>query len=185
MSLPEPDPIAPVIPLERPPIRQAVVVRQRIDRTFTTFTRRIAEWWPLTPFSIGQDRIAAVTFEEHVGGRVYETWHDGTVRDWGRVLAWSPPELFAMSWNITGEPTDVEVRFVAEDEATTRVELEHRGWDRLSEAQLTTDCALPGGYRGGAFDRGWTRILSAFRDAVDARTDPQDPGPGGRTDGER
>ncbi|HEX4830710.1 MAG TPA: hypothetical protein VH478_06410 [Trebonia sp.] len=33
-----------------------------------------------------------------VGGRVHETWDDGTEVDWGEVLAWSPPERFAMTW---------------------------------------------------------------------------------------
>jgi uncharacterized protein YndB with AHSA1/START domain len=145
-----------------PPIRQLIVVRQQLDRTFATFVRRIGEWWPLTPFSSGTSRVVRVEFEENVGGRVYEIWDDGTERDWGRVLEWQPPERFVMTWNITGEPTDVELRFTSLDDGTTRVDLEHRGWERLTEAQLGEDCALPGGYLGGSFTRGWATILDRF-----------------------
>ena len=143
-----------VIPLERPPIRQSIVVRQTRERTFDAFVRSIGDWWPLVPFSMGADRIVRVEFEQRLDGRIYEVWDDGTERDWGRVIEWQPPERFVMTWNITGEPTDVELSFTALDDGTTRVDLEHRGWDRLTEAQLGEDCALPGGYLGGSFERG-------------------------------
>ena len=154
--------LATVTPLARPPIRQSIVVRQDRERTFETFVRRIGDWWPFTPFSFGAEHVVRVDFEEHLGGRIYEVWDDGTERDWGRVLDWQPPERFVMSWNITGEPTDVELRFTALDGASTRVDLEHRGWERLTEAQLGEDCALPGGYLGGSFTRGWAIILDRF-----------------------
>ncbi len=41
----------------------------------------------------------------------------------------------------------------------TRVAVEHRGWERLTEEQLGRYCALPGGYLGGAYREGWARIL--------------------------
>ncbi|HEY4226584.1 MAG TPA: SRPBCC domain-containing protein [Pseudolysinimonas sp.] len=156
------EPSTTVIPLARPPIRQSIVVRQLREATFATFVRRIGDWWPLTPFSSGTDRVVRVEFEEHVGGRIYEIWDDGTERDWGQVLEWRPPERFVMTWNITGEPTDVELRFTDLDDGSTRVDLEHRGWERLTEAQLGEDCALPGGYLGGSFTRGWATILRRF-----------------------
>jgi hypothetical protein len=156
-----------VIPMERPPIRQSIVVRQERDRTFSTFVRRIGEWWPLTPFSWGTGRVVRVEFEQRLSGRIYEVWDDGTERDWGRVIAWHPPESFVMTWNITGEPTDVELQFTALDDGTTRVDLEHRGWDRLTEAQLGEDCALPGGYLGGSFERGWRTILGRLITAAE------------------
>ena len=156
-----------VVPLQRPPIRQSIVVHQERDRTFWTFVRRLGDWWPLTPFSWGADRVARVEFEERLSGRIYEVWSDGTEHDWGQVIAWQPPELFVMTWNITGGPTDVELRFTATDDGTTRVDLEHRGWERLTEAQLGEDCALPGGYLGGSFERGWRTILGSFLTAAE------------------
>jgi hypothetical protein len=49
--------------------------------------------------------------------------------------------------------------------------VEHRGWEALSEAQLREDCAQPGGYAAGAFATGWTRILAALAEAIDADTE--------------
>ncbi len=119
---------------------------------------------------MGTDRVRAVTFERVLGGRVFETWDDGTVRDWGTVLEWSPPVRFAMTWNITGTPTEVELRFTSEADNCTRIDLEHRGWEKLTEAQLSEACALPGGYLGGSFAAGWTRILTCFIDFAESTT---------------
>ena len=150
--------------LVRPPIRRSIDVEADRDRTFRVFVDRLAEWWPLDPFSAGGSaRIATVTVDRHVGGTVTERWHDGTTHDWGTLLAWDPPAGLTMTWNVTGTPTEVELRFVALAETRTRVDLEHRGWDRLTRGELGEDCALPGGYTGGAFTRGWATILDAFR----------------------
>lgn len=152
---------AEVLPLQRPPVRQTVHVRAPQQRTFDVFVRQIGAWWPLDPFSYGTDRIERVTFEQRLGGRVYETWRDGTERDWGTVVAWDPPHRFAMMWNITGTPTEVELTFAAMGDET-EVHLEHRGWDTLTDEELRRACALPGGYLGGAFRAGWARILTEF-----------------------
>lgn len=150
-----------VLPLVRPPIRQSIVVRQSVQRTFDTFVGKIGDWWPSVPFSNGQHRVVGVTFETERGGRVYETWDDGTEVEWGEVLEWSPPRRFVITWNVKGVPTEVEMRF-EEDGDATRVDLEHRGWERLPEALLAEDCALPGGYLGGSFVKGWAIILGRF-----------------------
>jgi hypothetical protein len=50
------------------------------------------------------------------------------------------------------------------------VAVEHRGWDALSEAQLSEDCALPGGYTSGAYDTGWACILTHLAAAAEADT---------------
>jgi uncharacterized protein YndB with AHSA1/START domain len=138
-----------VTPLRRPPVRQSVVVRGDRRHTFGTFVSMIGMWWPVTPFSAGRDRVRDVTFEQRQGGRVYETWQDGTEIEWGEVLAWEPPERFVMTWNMTSVATEVELRFAELGPVLTRVTVEHRGWDRLTEEQLAKDCALPGGYLGG------------------------------------
>ncbi len=51
----------------------------------------------------------------------------------------------------------------------TRVDVEHRGWERLTEEQLRAACAMPGGYEGGAFTAGWAHILACFAEAVAGR----------------
>ena len=56
-----------------------------------------------------------------------------------------------MTWLVTGTATEVELTFTALGPALTQVAVEHRGWEALSDAQLSADCALHGGYAGGAF----------------------------------
>jgi DNA-binding transcriptional ArsR family regulator/uncharacterized protein YndB with AHSA1/START domain len=150
----------------RPPIRQSTLVRSDAAHTFAVFTGRLAEWWPLVPFSLGGERVREVTLEPRVGGRVYETWDDGTTCDGGEILQWQPPSGLTMTWNATGTPTCVELRFRASGSRLTEVQLEHRGWDALTERELGEDCALPGGYLGGSFAQGWTTILGRLADTA-------------------
>jgi uncharacterized protein YndB with AHSA1/START domain len=155
-------------PLRRPPIRLATLVRSDIDHTFEVFVATIGAWWPVQPFSAGGDQVRDVTFEQRMGGRVYETWQDGTVAVWGELLIWEPPHRFVMTWTGTPAPTEVELTFTALGPALTRVAVEHRGWEALSEAQLAQDCALPGGYTGGAYRDGWATILARLAAAGEA-----------------
>jgi uncharacterized protein YndB with AHSA1/START domain len=143
----------------RPPVRQSIVVRSGRRHTFEAFVRTIGIWWPVTPFSAGRDWVRDVTFEQRQGGRVYETWQDGTGVDCGEVLAWAPPERFVMTWNMTSVVAEVELTFAELTPMLTRVAVEHRGWQQLTEEQLAQDCALPGGYLGGVYREGWARIL--------------------------
>ena len=156
-----------VVPLRRPPVRQSTVVRSDVDHTFDVFVRTMGVWWP-TRFSAGGDRVRDITLERRTGGRVVETWADGTVVEWGALSDWRPPHGFTMSWHGTPAPTEVELSFAALGPALTRVTVEHRGWEALSEAQLGQDCALPGGYTGGAYGQGWATILACFAAALDA-----------------
>jgi uncharacterized protein YndB with AHSA1/START domain len=160
---------ATVTPLRRPPVRQSTVVRSDREHTFDVFVRTIGIWWPVNPFSAGKDRVRDVTIEPRTGGRVYETWRDGTQVTWGELLAWDPPERFVMTWTMTPVPTEVELRFLVLGPALTQVEVEHRGWEALSDEQLAEDCALPGGYLGGSHAAGWTRILARMVAAAEGR----------------
>ncbi len=155
-----------VTALRRPPVRQSVLVRSDQRHTFEVFVDTIGSWCPVTPFSAGKDRVRDVTFERRQGGRVFETWQDGTEVDWGEVLAWEPPARFVMTWNMAAAATEVELTFAALGPALTRVAVEHRGWERLADEQLAADCALRGGYLGGSYRAGWIRILGCFADAA-------------------
>jgi uncharacterized protein YndB with AHSA1/START domain len=155
-----------VTALRRPPVRQSVLVRSDRQHTFDTFVATIGTWWPVNPFSAGKDRVRDVTLERRPGGRVYETWDDGTEFDWGEVLAWEPPARFVMTWNMTSVVTEVELTFAELGPALTRVAVEHRGWEQLTDEQLAEDCALPGGYTGGAYREGWALILGRLAAAA-------------------
>jgi hypothetical protein len=157
--------------LRRPPIRQATMVRSDVEHTFTVFVREIGTWWPTSTISAGREQVRSVTVEPHRGGRVYESWRDDTTVEWGRLLIWDPPHRFTMSWTCTPAPTEVELTFTALGPTLTRVAVEHRGWEALSEAQLREDCALSGGYASGAFSAGWASILAALARAAEAETE--------------
>ena len=52
----------------------------------------------------------------------------------GEIAAWEPPSRLAYLWHIRddrADATEVEINFVDQGDATTRVEIEHRGWERL------------------------------------------------------
>lgn len=153
--------------LRRPPVRQSVLVRSGQQHTFETFVGTMGVWWPVNPFSAGKDQVRDVTVERRVGGRVYETWADGTQADWGELLAWEPPERFRMSWAIVSALTEVELTFASLGPSLTRVSVVHSGWEKLSDEQLAEDCALPGGYSSGSFDKGWAFILGRFASTVE------------------
>jgi len=152
------------------PVRVSVTVRRPQAEVFRTFTNGMGTWWPRGTHSIaadtfdGQVKVVELTFEEGVGGRIYERMSDGREGDWGVVLAWEPPARVVFSWKPNLKPvppTEVEVRFVP-DGSGTRVELEHRGWERLGDAGRD----LRRGYQSG-----WPGILGQFAAHLDRRPD--------------
>jgi uncharacterized protein YndB with AHSA1/START domain len=131
-------------------VRKSLVVKCSVERAFEVFTREIGTWWPLDKHSIGEAKITEVVFEEMPGGRVFERHEDGTEEDWGKVLAFEPPHMFAMSWSPGSDPakaTRLEVRFAA-DGKETRVDLEHTGWEILAESAEETRSNYDGGWEG-------------------------------------
>jgi hypothetical protein len=150
-----------VTSMQRPPIRQSTMVRSSAAHTFDVFVRTLDQWWPLRTHSQGEQRVVGVTFEKRPGGRVYETWDDGQTRTWGTLLAWEPPTRFAMTWDILQPPvTEVELTFRELGPSLTRVQVEHRGWDKLTEEQIA---AL--GDKRESYDVGWAMIQRRFADA--------------------
>ena len=152
-----------VTPLRRPPIRQSTLVRSSREHTFGVFVDTIGEWWPLQPYSLGGERVRAVAFDRREGGRVHETWADGTEVTWGHLLAWQPPERFVMTWEATPVTTEVELTFRALGPALTKVDVEHRGWEQLTAEQFAAATTAGGGYSAG-----WAAILAALAATVDA-----------------
>ena len=155
-----------VAPMRRPPIRQSTTVRAGVAHTFEVFVDALDQWWPLRTHSLGKERVAGVTVERRAGGRVYETWDDGQQRTWGTLLAWEPPTRFVLTWDIvTPRVTEVELRFRELAPSLTRVDLEHRGWDKLTDADLAAVRE-----RRDSYDNGWAMILRRFNEAASTRT---------------
>jgi uncharacterized protein YndB with AHSA1/START domain len=120
------------------PIRRSVTVAVDPERAFRAFTRDLATWWPVDTHSMAAERddgsrVVSIVVEEREAGRVYEVDDRGGEGTWATIDVWDPPRRLVLSWkpNLRDEPpTEVEVRFVPLD-GGTRVELEHRGWERL------------------------------------------------------
>jgi uncharacterized protein YndB with AHSA1/START domain len=144
--------------IDTAPIRKSVSVPLSQADAFDLFVNQTRSWWPVGSHSIGGERSRGARFEGRVGGRIYETLDDGTEYAWGQILAWEPPERLVCSWDPSIEartPTEVEVRFVAEAPDRTRLDLEHRGWERLGEpARLGRES-----YAGAG---GWTQVLGEY-----------------------
>lgn len=141
-------------------VRSSVTVPITPDDAFRLFTARMGDWWPLATHSVYGDDASGVVIEARVGGRVYETTHDGRTADWGIVSAWDPGERLAMSWHPGTEPgvaTQVDVRFTATADGGTLVDVVHTGWE-IRGADAAT---LMSGY-----DPGWNFVLGRFAAAA-------------------
>jgi uncharacterized protein YndB with AHSA1/START domain len=129
------------------------------DHAFRLWTSRIGTWWPPDHTVTGDSGIVVV-LEEGVGGRIYERAPDGVEHDWGEVTVWKPPARLAYLWHLRqdrADATEVEVRFVSQGDAGTRIEIEHRGWERLGA----------GGEQPRERNRaGWETLLPHYLDAV-------------------
>ena len=52
------------------------------------------------------------------------------------MTAWQPPSRLAYLWHLRrdrADATEVEITFVAEGPRATRVQIEHRGWERVTD----------------------------------------------------
>jgi hypothetical protein len=106
------------------------------EHAFTVWTTRIGTWWPAGHTVTGQDGLDIV-LQSGVGGRIYERTPEGVEHDWGEVTIWNPPKQLAYLWHLRrdrADSTEVEIRFLAQGAATTRIEIEHRGWERFGSA---------------------------------------------------
>ena len=140
-------------------VRTSIVVEAPQQLAFDVFTQDMGGWWP-PDHHILEGELAEMVFELREGGRIYDVGVDGSECQWARVLAFEPPERVVISWDITTQwkletdparTSEVEVRFVAEGPARTRVELEHRHLDRHGEGWQNMRGAVgsPGGWQGG------------------------------------
>lgn len=144
-------------------VRRIIIVAASQQRAFEVFTAQFGSWWP-KEFSIGEAEMADFVVEPKVGGRWYEVGVDGKECDTGRVTAFDPPERITLAWHLNASfrydpdpahASEVEVRFIAEDPAHTRVELVHRGFERHGDGAAAVR---------GVVDspRGWSYCLGLF-----------------------
>lgn len=148
------------------PVRKSIVVAAGQARAFEVFTDGIDRWWPRDK-TIGNGRARTQAIEPRIGGRWYVISEDGSEAVVGHVRIWQPPERFVVGWEINAKwkpearielASEVEVRFIAEGAARTRVELEHRDFERMG--------ASDGESMRGGVDNGWPGMLDCFAKAL-------------------
>jgi uncharacterized protein YndB with AHSA1/START domain len=124
------------------PVRKTITVKTNAERAFKVFTEGFDTWWPRS-HSIGGSPLKKAVIEGQVGGRCYQESVDGTECDWGTVIVWEPPRRFVLAWQLNAEwkyepdiaqASEVEVRFTPENGGSTRVDLEHRHFERHGAA---------------------------------------------------
>lgn len=127
--------------------------------------------------------------EPREGGAIYESAPDGARLDWGEVREWAPPARLVLAWTMgrpAAQATEVELRFLdlyaadpdapdapdgidatgaacgacrVDAGARTRVELKHRGWERLgADARALRE----------QYEKGWDDALARFAAAAHA-----------------
>ena len=115
------------------PLKMSVVVQCAAEHAFDTWATRASAWWPRS-HTVSQVEGLKVVFEPRQGGRIFERTPGGEEVEWGRVTRWERPRRLAYLWHIATDPadaTDVEILFTEMDGPATRVDIEHRGWERL------------------------------------------------------
>jgi uncharacterized protein YndB with AHSA1/START domain len=144
------------------PVRKSLVVNVGIQRAFDVFTAGVDRWWPKT-HGIGATSILRSVIEPRVGGRWYTTHEDGRDVVIGHIREWTPPTRFVLGWEISADwkpdsrielASEVEVRFSAEAADRTRIDLEHRDFERMG--------AESGEKMRNSVDNGWPGILDLY-----------------------
>jgi uncharacterized protein YndB with AHSA1/START domain len=144
-------------------VEASIVVEAPIERAFAVFTEDFGRFKP-PGHNLLQAEIAETVFEPRAGGYLYDRGVDGSECRWARVLAYEPPTRVVFSWDISPQwqietdlekTSEVEVRFVAEAQERTRVELEHRNLERHGDG-------WEGVRDGVASEGGWPLYLQRF-----------------------
>ncbi|MER5332420.1 SRPBCC family protein [Micromonospora sp. NPDC002717] len=147
-------------------LRSVLLVPGPADQAFAVFTDALAAWWVTEYTWSGPEHLAELGMEPRAGGMLYEIGPYGFRCDWGRVLTWDPPRRLVFTWQIgadrapvpdPAQASEVEVLFHADGPERTRVEVEHRHFDRHGEAAE--------GYRQ-ALTAGWHELLSRYATTV-------------------
>jgi uncharacterized protein YndB with AHSA1/START domain len=151
-------------------IRHSIVVPVPVEAAFTAFTGQFDRIKPREHNLLGVE-IAETVFEQRVGGSLYDRGVDGSECRWARVLAYDPPQRIVISWDISPQwqietdherTSEVEIRFVADGEDRTTVQLEHRNLDRHGDGWQMFRDAIAG-------DGGWPLYLHRFAELTAPR----------------
>ncbi|BCO54995.1 SRPBCC family protein [Mycobacterium intracellulare] len=150
-----------------PNVTHHVVVNAPIERAFTVFTQQFGAFKP-REHNLLAVPIAETVFEPRVGGHIYDRGVDGSVCRWARILVYEPPHRVVFSWDIgptwqleadPAKASEVDVRFTAQADRRTRVDLEHRHLDRHGPGWPSVADGVDG-------DAGWPLYLARYADVL-------------------
>jgi uncharacterized protein YndB with AHSA1/START domain len=151
------------------PVRKTISVKTSAERAFTVFTTGFDSWWPRS-HKLSEAALETAIIETKTGGRCYQRAVDGSECDWGKVIVWEPPRRLVIAWQLDGQwqfdpdlahASEVEITFTAEAGGSTRVDLEHRHFERhgASASQVQTGVDSP---------MGWGSLLQVFAGVAEA-----------------
>jgi uncharacterized protein YndB with AHSA1/START domain len=144
-------------------VKHSIVVEAPIATAFKVFTEDFNSIKP-REHNLLAVPIAETVFERRVGGNIYDRGIDGSECRWARVLAYEPPNRLLLSWDISprwqvetdlDKTSEWEVRFTAETETRTRVEIEHRKLERHGDGWESVRNGVGG-------EQGWPLYLQRF-----------------------
>ena len=143
--------------------RHSVSVPLTPERAYDLFVDQFDAWWPKGSHTTTAD-VAAVLLEARADGRWGELDGQGGFSPWGRVLAADRPRRLLLAWQLDPEfkfdpdramQTEVEVTFEPEGDVSTRVTLEHRGFEVWGERGAAMRDSV-------ASEGGWTELLRLY-----------------------
>ena len=158
-------------------VTETISVKAAVADVFEAYVERIDAWWPrqgkrfrysFAPKGVDPHHIR---FEPRVGGRLYETFSDGSEYVIGAIREYAPPDRIAYTWKAPdwNAETLVDVTFEKAGE-TTIVRVRHTGFEKLGQPGLAAgyqegsreiyaalqtwlEAAVPSGERGATLDR--------------------------------
>ncbi len=142
------------------PLNMSFEVACSAEHAFRVWTADIDRWWPRDHTVSGQAGLKIV-LESGAGGRIYERTSEGVEHEWGEVKIWNPPRQLVYLWYLRqdrADATEVEINFVAQSNTATRLEIEHRGWERLGK---TSD------ERRAQNRGGWESLMPHYLSAIE------------------
>ncbi len=146
-----------------PVVNKTISVRADLEHAFTVFTEGFDTWWPRS-HHIGKKPLQKAVIEPRAGGRCFGREADGVECQWGTVTTWEPPRRLVIAWQIgpnwqfdpdMSHASEVEVLFTPEPNGMTRVDLEHRHFERHGAEFERVRTGVGG-------DGGWGTLLQIF-----------------------
>jgi uncharacterized protein YndB with AHSA1/START domain len=160
------------------PVRKTITVNASPEQAFRVFTEGFDTWWPRS-HSIGGHPMKHAIIETKPGGRCYQQSMDGRECDWGRVILWDPPRRFVLAWQLNEKwefdsditkASEVEVHFTPLPDGSTRVDLEHRRFDRHGAGGPVVREAVDSPQGWGDLLQMYAAVAATARDASASRS---------------